>query len=65
MSKLLQWTKVSYKYWTLEGEGIVVWVVFEGQPWIGTTYIIQTDILLSDIYSYTHFACPEVYLKMI
>lgn len=64
MSNLSLWTKVFYNYWTKSWVWIIVWKAFDSQPWIWTTYIIESKEILNDTYPYTHFVCPEIFLKV-
>lgn len=65
MSNLKLGTKVSYTYWVVTWEGTIVGKVFEWQPWVWATYIIESKDIQSETYPYTHFACPEFFLKEV
>ena len=57
-------TKVSYNYQDVSGEGEIVGISSELAV-VEFIYIIKTDGIISDVYPYTTFVCPAVYLKEI
>jgi hypothetical protein len=64
MIELKQDQKVYYDYGDVKGTGKIVGVATNGIPLIGKTYIIEPDIPFSnETYPYTHFVCPELYIK--
>jgi hypothetical protein len=57
-------TKVKYNYQNVTGEGEIVGISSE----LGVVefiYIIRTENVISDVYPYTTFVCPAVYLETI
>jgi hypothetical protein len=62
MLQLKQGTKVKFDYQTIQGEGEVVGISMS-QPILGNMYIIKTDKIISEVYPYTTFVCPECYIK--
>lgn len=59
---LEQNTKVKFEYSGISGEGEVVGISTE-LPILGCMYIIKTDKIISEIYPYDTFICPECYIK--
>jgi hypothetical protein len=58
--------KVSYDYGIIKGTGKVVGIASNGVPLVGKTYIIEPDVAFNnEVYPYTHFVCPELYLTTI
>jgi hypothetical protein len=56
-------TKVKYNYQNVTGEGEIVGISSE----LGVVefiYIIRTENVISDVYPYTTFVCPAVYLEV-
>jgi hypothetical protein len=49
---------------TLKGKGKIVGIGSE-LPVLGFMYIIECDEKISEVYPYTSFVCPEVYLEQI
>jgi len=57
-------TKVKYSYQNVTGEGEIVGISSE----LGVVefiYIVRTENVISDVYPYTTFVCPVVYLETI
>jgi hypothetical protein len=48
----------------LKGTGKIIGIGSE-LPVVGFMYIIETDSKISDVYPYTSFICPEVYLEQV
>lgn len=62
---LKQGQKVHYDY-GVKGTGKIVGVATNGVPLVGKTYIIEPDESFNnEVYPYTHFVCPELYLTII
>lgn len=57
-------TKVRYSYLDTSGEGEIVGISSELDV-VEFIYIIKTDNIISDVYPYTTFVCPAVYLEVI
>lgn len=57
-------TKVKYDYSDVSGEGEIVGISSELGD-VNFIYIIKTDEIISDVYPYTTFVCPEIYLEVI
>jgi hypothetical protein len=57
-------TKVSYNYGEVSGEGEIVGISSELAV-VEFIYIIKTDNIISEVYPYTTFCCPAVYLEVI
>lgn len=57
-------TKVKYDYQTASGEGEIVGISSELAV-VEFIYIIKTDNIISDVYPYTTFVCPAVYLEVV
>lgn len=60
---LTQGTKVQFDYQTMKGEAKVVGIS-STLPVMGNMYILQTEAIISDVYPYTTFVCPECYIKV-
>ena len=57
-------TKVKYDYQSASGEGEIVGISSE-LAIVEFIYIIKTDNVISEVYPYTTFVCPAVYLEVI
>ena len=57
-------TKVRYNYQDVSGEGEIVGISNELAV-VEFIYIIKTENIISDVYPYTTFVCPGVYLEVI
>ena len=57
-------TKVKYNYQNVSGEGEIVGISNELAV-VEFIYIIKTENIISDVYPYTTFVCPVVYLEVI
>jgi hypothetical protein len=57
-------TKVKYDYHSASGEGEIVGISSE-LAIVEFIYIIKTDNIISEVYPYTTFVCPAVYLEVI
>ena len=57
---LIQGTLVLFDYQSLKGKAIVVGI--SSTSALGNQYILQTDQIISDVYPYTTFVCPERYI---
>jgi hypothetical protein len=57
-------TKVKYDYQTAYGEGEIVGISSELAV-VEFIYIIKTDNIISDVYPYTTFVCPAIYLEVV
>jgi hypothetical protein len=57
-------TKVRYNYQDVSGEGEIVGISNELAV-VEFIYIIKTENIISDVYPYTTFVCPVVYLEVI
>ena len=57
-------TKVRYNYQDVSGEGEIVGISNELAV-VEFIYIIKTENIISDMYPYTTFVCPVVYLEVI
>jgi hypothetical protein len=57
-------TKVRYNYQDVSGEGEIVGISNELAV-VEFIYIIKTENIISDMYPYTTFVCPAVYLEVI
>jgi hypothetical protein len=57
-------TKVKYSYQNVTGEGEIVGISNELAV-VEFIYIIRTENVISDVYPYTTFVCPAVYLETI
>lgn len=59
-------TKVYYQPEpSVTGIGKIVGIANSGDPIVGLSYIIESDKHVSKVYPYTHFVCPEIFLKEI
>ena len=47
----------------MKGEAKVVGIS-STLPVMGNMYILQTEAIISDVYPYTTFVCPECYIKV-
>ncbi len=56
-------TKVKYNYQDVSGEGEIVGISQELVV-VEFIYIIKTESIISDVYPYTTFVCPAVYLEV-
>jgi hypothetical protein len=56
-------TKVKYNYQDVSGEGEIVGISQELVV-VEFIYIIKTEGVISDVYPYTTFVCPSVYLEV-
>jgi hypothetical protein len=56
-------TKVKYNYQDVSGEGEIVGISQELVV-VEFIYIIKTESIISDVYPYTTFVCPSVYLEV-
>jgi hypothetical protein len=57
-------TKVKYNYQNVSGEGEIVGISNELAV-VEFIYIVKTENIISDVYPYTTFVCPVVYLEVI
>lgn len=57
-------TKVKYNYQSVSGEGEIVGISSELVV-LEFLYIIKTDNIISEVYPYTTFVCPAIYLEVI
>jgi hypothetical protein len=57
-------TKVNYNYQNVSGEGELVGISNEFAV-VEFIYIVKTENIISDVYPYTTFVCPAVYLEVI
>jgi hypothetical protein len=56
-------TKVKYNYQDVSGEGEIVGISNELAV-VEFIYIVKTESIISDVYPYTTFVCPAVYLEV-
>ena len=65
-TELKQGQKVHYDCSGVKGTGKIVGIASNGVPLVGKTYIIEPDEPFNnEVYPYTHFVCPELYLTII
>ena len=57
-------TKVKYNYQNVSGEGEIVGISNELAV-VEFIYIVKTESVISDVYPYTTFVCPAIYLEVI
>ena len=59
---LIQGTLVLFDYQSLKGKATIVGI--SSTSALGNQYILQTEAIISDVYPYTTFVCPECYIKV-
>jgi hypothetical protein len=57
-------TKVRYNYQDVSGDGEIVGISNELAV-VEFIYIVKTENVISEVYPYTTFVCPAVYLEVI
>ena len=68
LPELKQDTLVEFDMGTgFKGTGKVVGIATNGSAVIGTSYIIEIgeNVIIPDVYNYTHFVCAEIFLNPI
>lgn len=50
---------------SVSGIGKIVGISTNGDPILGLSYIVESNKVISKVYPYTHFVCPEIFLKEI